>query len=125
MDFQIVRQKDKVMVRLKADASDSDSIAVFCNEYKSHLLDAQKNNVKLSVLFDLRGATFVMLKSSSSRLKAFFGTEIQTLSDATLSSCIVVVSSKPLATAIQVILQAFPGKVPTSFTDVFPSKNNK
>lgn len=123
MDFQISRLGNKVLVRLKAEASNSEAVDSFCSEYKQHLTDAAHSNIKLNVLFDLRHATFSMLQASSGRLKAFFGKEIHDLSEKTIAMCTVVINSAPLAATMQILLNSFPGTVPTYITDVYPSKS--
>ena len=122
MDFEISQRDNKILVRLKLESKNVHSIHNFCEVYKAHLMEADKTNTKLNVLFDLRLASFTQLHLCSSKLQAFFGQEIKPLSEKTLNSCIVVVANKALASAIQLIINAFPGKVPTTFTDKYPSK---
>ena len=122
MDFEISQRKNKILVRLKQEATNFQSISNFCHVYKEHLTEADRTHTKLSVLFDLRLATFTQLHACSSKLQPFFSQEIKPLSERTISSCIVVVANKALASAIQMIINAFPGKVPTTFTDKYPSK---
>ncbi len=122
MDFEISQRKNKILVRLKLEAHNIHSINNFCQVYKEHLLEADRTHTKLTVLFDLRLANFTQLQACSSKLQTFFGQEIKPLSERTLSSCIVVVGNKALASAIQLIINTFPGKVPTTFTDKYPSR---
>jgi hypothetical protein len=123
MDFQILRRANKVLVRLDVTQSNSNAVDTFCDEYKKHLEDAETAGVKLAVLFDLRKATFSMLYALSEKLKIFFGISIHDLSERTLNSCIVVINNKVIAKTIQIVLVTFPGTIPTTITDKYPSKN--
>lgn len=85
-----------------------------CEKYKNILKIAQSKNCKQSVLFDLSRVTVSMLNNHGDKLKKFFTSEINELSESTLLKCIIVVNCQHIKNFINLAIKAFPGSIPTT-----------
>jgi hypothetical protein len=122
MDFQVKKSGSQIVVKLiPCTTNTASDIHSLCEQYKSFLTEAKENNVKLRVLFDLRHGTMDMLASPSiGPLKQFFGVEMHALSEDILSNCVIVIPMPLLAIALQKLIDAFPGTVPTQILQKHP-----
>ncbi len=123
MEFNIAKSnEDQTKIIIRVGPSKEPMIDQFCVKYKSFLMDAQQDDYKLKVLFDLRQATLPGFNSARERLQDYFGREIHSLSEKTLSHVIVVVPNPLVKKGIELIFNLFPSTVETKFLSEMPKK---
>ena len=116
--FQIIRSKDKIIVKVVEDPQVPADIVDFISEYKELLINEHKkklNTPSLTVMFDLRILSVSLFQPKIAMIKILcsFFNSIQVTSEHVVKAAAVILSNQDmLISTITKMVQINPGKVP-------------